>query len=303
MTRRVDDEIARAAAELDRAGIDSARADAEWLLAGILGVGRGMLLIADDLDDDVAAAYRAAVGRRARREPLQHITGVAAFGAVDLAVGPGVFVPRPETEWLLTWAIARLAEGGDGAPRIADLCSGSGALALGIGAGVPNARIYAVERSPAALMWLRRNADGTGAARARGATVDVIAADVTDPDAMSTAIAPGSLDLVVSNPPYVPTAAAVSPEVRADPAEAVFAGADGLAVIAPMAEVVAGLLRPGGAVGIEHDDTTADEVAGVLAATGAFADIRAHRDLAGRPRFVTARRDTGTPVPSGGPHG
>lgn len=294
MTRRVADEIARAVTTLTDAGVASPRADAEWLLAAVLGVDRGRLLVADDLDDDTTARYRAAVARRAAREPLQHITGTAAFGSVDLAVGPGVFVPRPETELLLQWALDRLATAVPTTPvRIADLCSGSGALAIALADAVPDADVYAVENSAAALEWLRGNATAAGTDLVdptRPAAIEVIAADVTDLEAMTAAIPPGSIDIIVSNPPYVPTATPVDPEVRADPSVAVFGGDDGLAVIAPMVPVIARLLRPGGWVGIEHDDTTADLVSALLARGGAFVDVTAHTDLAGRPRFVTARR-------------
>ncbi|GAA1481872.1 peptide chain release factor N(5)-glutamine methyltransferase [Gordonia sinesedis] len=292
MTRRVADEMAAAVTTLTDAGVASPRADAEWLLAAVLGVDRGRLLVADDLDDDTAARYRAAVARRATREPLQHITGTAAFGSVDLAVGPGVFVPRPETELLLQWALDRI-ETTAPSTRIADLCSGSGALAIALADAVPGADVYAVENSAAALEWLRRNA--ADARRADGtdpSAIEVVAADVTDLAAMTAAIPPGSIDIVVSNPPYVPVAAPVDPEVRADPSVAVFGGDDGLSVIAPMVPVIARLLRPGGWVGIEHDDTTADLVIGLLARSGTFADVTPHTDLAGRPRFVTARRHT-----------
>lgn len=280
----VSAELRRATADLAAAGIDSARADAEWLMAHVLGVDRGLLLMADDLDDTALRRYRDLIERRSRREPLQHLTGRAAFGPVDLAVGPGVFVPRPETEFLLEWACRALAR--IDAPAVADLCSGSGALALSIAAAVPGAQVAAVETDPRALRWLRRNVE----AGDLGDRVTVIAADVTDEAAVTGHIADGSLDLVVANPPYVPAAAQVSPEVAVDPAHAVFAGGDGMAVITPMAGVIATILRPGGRVGIEHDESTSRQVVEVLDATGAYDEIIAHRDLAGRPRFVTARR-------------
>ncbi|MGV9857985.1 peptide chain release factor N(5)-glutamine methyltransferase [Gordonia sp. NPDC003425] len=280
----VSAELRRATADLAAAGIDSARADAEWLMAHVLGVDRGLLLMADDLDDTALRRYRDLIERRSRREPLQHLTGRAAFGPVDLAVGPGVFVPRPETEFLLEWACRALAR--IDAPAVADLCSGSGALALSIAAAVPGARVAAVETDPRALRWLRRNVE----AGDLGDRVTVIAADATDEAAVTGHIADGSLDLVVANPPYVPAAAQVSPEVAADPAHAVFAGGDGMAVITPMAGVIATILRPGGRVGIEHDESTSRQVVEVLDATGAYDEIIAHRDLADRPRFVTARR-------------
>ncbi|AZG44757.1 peptide chain release factor N(5)-glutamine methyltransferase [Gordonia insulae] len=291
----VDVELSRATEQLAAAGIDSARSDAEWLLVALSGVDRGRLLMMDALDDAARTAYRAAVTRRAQRIPLQHIIGTAAFGPAELAVGPGVFTPRPETEFLAEWACGAAGRI-DGPASVVDLCSGSGALAIAIATMLPTARVRAVERSPVALEWLRGNVDrAAGSVRAR---VSVVAADVTDADRMRASIPTGSIDVVVANPPYVPDGAAVAPEVAHDPAEAVFAGADGMSVITPMLTVIAGMLRPGGVVGLEHDDSTSDAVVAAMSVTGAFVDVRAHRDLAGRPRFVTARRGPAGPLRS-----
>jgi release factor glutamine methyltransferase len=165
-------------------------------------------------------------------------------------------------------------------PTVVDLCSGSGALALAVADEVPGARVYAVERSAPALAWLRRNASGT--------EVAVVEGDVADP----TLLAPlhGRVDAVLSNPPYVPTATAVAPEVRADPDEAVFAGADGLAVIPDVIARAAQLLRPGGRFAMEHDDSHGEAVPARLRATGEWRDVADYRDLAGRPRYVSAVR-------------
>ncbi|WP_262365813.1 peptide chain release factor N(5)-glutamine methyltransferase [Gordonia sp. OPL2] len=281
----IDEELARARNRLHAAGIDSARSDAEWLLADVLEVDRGRLVILDDLDESARSRFRAAVDSRCARIPLQHIVGTAAFGPAELAVGPGVFTPRPETEFLAEWAVIEARD--ISAPVVVDLCSGSGALAIAIASMIPGAGVTAVERSPSALEWLSRNvADAAG----RGVTVSVLAADVTDTDGMADAFPAGTVDVVVANPPYVPEGTDVSPEVAHDPPEAVFAGADGMSVIVPMLAVVADMLRVGGVVGIEHDESTSSAVAAALAATGHFTDIRARHDLTGRPRFVTARR-------------
>ncbi|MDL9946047.1 peptide chain release factor N(5)-glutamine methyltransferase [Gordonia sp. ABSL11-1] len=282
---RVDDELAWARDRLHAAGIDSARSDAEWLLADVLGVERGRLVILDDLDPTARSRFRTAVDSRCARIPLQHIVGTAAFGPAELAVGPGVFTPRPETEFLAEWAAD--AAHGSSAPVIVDLCSGSGALAIAIASIVPGADVTAVERSPSALEWLSRN---VAAAEEHGVAVTVLPADVTDAGRMADAFPGGTVDIVVANPPYVPEGADVAPEVAHDPPEAVFAGADGMSVIVPMLTVVADMLRAGGVVGIEHDESTSPAVTTALAATGHFADIRARDDLTGRPRFVTARR-------------
>ncbi|GAB21925.1 MAG TPA: peptide chain release factor N(5)-glutamine methyltransferase [Gordonia polyisoprenivorans] len=281
MTRSVRDVIASATTVLASVGVDSPAADARWLLAHVLGVSQGRLLLVDDISDAVAKDYDDLVAARARRVPLQHLTGSASFGPVELAVGPGVFVPRPETELLYAWAL-EVAEGDS--PTIVDLCSGSGALAIALAVSLPRARVHAVERSPIAAQWLRRNVDDAGVTD----RVHVHLGDATDSAAVSAFVG-GPVDLVVSNPPYVPTGVPVSQEVQADPAEAVFGGGDGMSVITPMVGVIAEILRSGGRVGIEHDDTTSASVVAVMTGSGAFDEVQEHRDLAGRPRFVTAR--------------
>ncbi|AFR48495.1 N5-glutamine methyltransferase family protein [Gordonia sp. KTR9] len=279
------DELRAATARLADAGIDSARRDAEWLMAHVLGIDTGRLVLVDTIDDAPARAFRSAVEQRAQRIPLQHIIGTAAFGPVELAVGPGVFVPRPETEYLLEWAVGHLRVTPGTA---ADFCSGSGALAIGIAAMSPATRVVAVEADEDALVWLRRNVADT--AQTIGSRVDVVAADVTDPEQVAESIPAGTVSVLVTNPPYVPLDAAVGPEVAHDPPRAVFGGADGMSVIVPMVPVIARTLAPGGVVGIEHDDTTADSVVACLHAHGDFDEVTRHADLTGRPRFVTARR-------------
>ncbi|HEY3714458.1 MAG TPA: peptide chain release factor N(5)-glutamine methyltransferase [Jatrophihabitantaceae bacterium] len=261
---------------LTAAGVGSPRVDAELLLAHCLGVERSRLATMDDVDPVTAQAFAAAVGRRAAREPLQHIVGRAAFRYLDLAVGPGAFVPRPETE-LLVDAI-RPGLGLDEAPIVVDLCAGTGALALAIAQEVPGARVYAVERSAAALVWLRRNTAGTD--------VTVVEGDVADAGLLPDLR--GRVDAVVSNPPYVPAGTPVEPEVRSDPDEAVFAGADGLGVIPNVLARAQALLRPGGVLAVEHDDTHGEAVPALLGE--GWRDIADHHDLAGRPRYATAVR-------------
>jgi release factor glutamine methyltransferase len=224
----------------------------------------------------VPASFDELIERRMKREPLQYIVGRAAFRYLDLAVGPGVFVPRPETELLVDAVRPHLGAN----PTVVDLCSGSGALALAVADEVPGARVYAVERSAAALTWLRRNASGT--------EVTVVEGDVADPALLAGLH--GRVDAVLSNPPYVPTTTAVAPEVRADPDEAVFAGADGLAVIPDVIARATQLLRPGGRFAMEHDDTHGEAVPSLLRETGEWRDVADHRDLAGCPRYVSAVR-------------
>ncbi|TSD93901.1 peptide chain release factor N(5)-glutamine methyltransferase [Skermania sp. ID1734] len=276
--------INEASAVLAAAGITHARNDAEMLAAHLLGIERTRLALVPLIEPDVLASYRDMVARRAKRIPLQHITGVAAMGAIDVEVGPGVFVPRPETELLLAWALAFLE--GRHAPVVVDLCTGSGALALAIAHARPDATVHAVEIDPAACEWAQRN---IGMRAAMGDTPTVLhAGDVTDA-ALLTDL-DSSVDVVVSNPPYVPTNAALEPEVADhDPHWAVFAGPRGLDVIAPMTSTVARLLRPGGAAGVEHDDSNGALVAEGFVRCG-FVDVREHIDLAGKPRFVVGRR-------------
>ncbi len=269
--------ISDAAIVLATAGIDSARTDAEQLAAHVLGVDRGRLMFADP-EPRALDEFRALVGQRARRIPLQHLLGTAAFGPLTLAVGPGVFIPRPETEALLEWAqTVPVRPGG----VIVDLCSGSGALALALARYRPDARVIAVERSEEALRYARANVDGT--------TVELLHADVTDRDVLADLS--GEVDLVVANPPYIPDGAELEPEVAEhDPHSALFGGPDGMAVIEPIVELVSRLLRPGGQVGVEHDDSTSVATVELFGAAGVFTGIAARRDLAGRRRFVTAVR-------------
>ncbi|NJC64267.1 peptide chain release factor N(5)-glutamine methyltransferase [Planosporangium flavigriseum] len=270
--------IREAVVVLSAAGVASPRVDAEILTAHVLGMSRSKLPLAPALDPTQAARLRDLVDARARRVPLQHLTGVAGFHHIEVAVGPGVFVPRPETELLVEWGLS-VFEDGEG--TVVDLCSGSGAIALAVAAARPAARVYAVERDPAALEWLRRNAAGSG--------VQVVAGEVTDPGLLADL--DGAVDLVLCNPPYVPAGTPVPPEVaRFDPYPAVFSGADGLDLIRGLVPRVARLLRPGGWFGVEHDDTHGEAVPGLLRADGRFGEIADHRDLAGRPRFATAQR-------------
>lgn len=263
---------------LAEAGIDSASTDAELLAAHLAGVNRGRLAVIDEPDADFFRRYDELIGARSRRIPLQHLTGSAAFGPLELQVGPGVFIPRPETEALLEWALAqRLPE----RPVIVDLCTGSGALAIALAAHWPRARVIAVDDDATALDYARRNAEAT--------TVELVQADVTVPGLLAELT--GSVDLVVSNPPYIPAGADLEPEVADhDPAHALFGGPDGMAVITPIARLAGGWLTPGGLFAVEHDDTTSRQTVETIENTKLFTDITPRRDLAGRPRFVTACR-------------
>ncbi|MCV7411844.1 protein-(glutamine-N5) methyltransferase, release factor-specific [Mycobacterium florentinum] len=270
--------IDSAAAVLAEAGIDSARWDAEELAAHVAGAERGRLTLIESIDDEFLVRYRDMVAARSRRIPLQHLTGTAAFGPVVLHVGPGVFIPRPETEAILEWATAqRLAA----APVIVDLCTGSGALAVTLSRHWPAARVLAVDDSDTALDYARRNVEGTA--------VELVRADVTAPRLLPEL--DGRVDLVVANPPYVPDGVELDPEVaQHDPSHAVFGGPDGMTVIDAVVDLARRWLRPGGLFAVEHDDTTSSRTVELIERTGLFGDIRARHDLTGRPRFVTASR-------------
>jgi release factor glutamine methyltransferase len=274
--------IDSAAAQLAEAGIDSARYDAEELAAHLAGTERGRLTLLESPGDEFFGRYRDIVTARSQRVPLQHLTGTAAFGPVTLRVGSGVFIPRPETEAMLAWATAQPLAA---RPVIVDLCTGSGALAVALADHRPGARVIGIDDSDAALTYARRNAEGTA--------VELVRADVTE-----LVSKPGlfseldrRVDLVVANPPYVPDDHAVEAEVaQHDPPHAVFGGPDGMAVIAAVVRLAGRWLRPGGLFAVEHDDTTSSRTVELLQATGLFENIEGRRDLAGRPRFVTATR-------------
>jgi release factor glutamine methyltransferase len=272
--------LADAERTLAAAGVASPRFDAESLVAHVLGVARGRLALHPAPNPSHVEELRQLVARRAAREPLQHLLGTAVLGPVDVAVGPGVFTPRPETELLWAWGLAALK--GATSPLVVDLCTGSGALALAISAARPDAEVHAVEIDAGALAWARRNiAD-------HGDRVVLHAADVREPDLLADLT--GRVDLVVCNPPYVPEGTLVPPEVADwDPAAAVFGGPEGLDVIRAVVARACALLRPGGALAIEHDDTQADAVPALLRARPDLTDVVDHLDLNGRPRYATAR--------------
>ena len=273
-----------ATARLAAAGVASPEYDAAELLAHVLGTTRSGLALLPEVPAEVAAVYDELVERRAGREPLQHLTGSAAFRYVELSVGPGVFVPRPETELLAGWGIEqvrRVTDSGRGGrtPVVVDLCTGSGAIALAVATEVPEAEVHAVELGDAAHEWATRNLAGS--------CVDLRHGDMAE----AFHDLDGGVDVVLCNPPYIPLDAyeSVAPEVRDhDPELALFSGADGLVAMRVLEGVAARLLRESGVVGAEHADAQGEAAPAVFLSTGRWREVRDHHDLAGRPRFVTA---------------
>ena len=269
---------------LERAGVASPEYDAAELLAHVLGITRAELATKQalgeepNLTDAQSAELEALIVRREAREPLQHLTGIAGFRYVELQVGPGVFVPRPETELLAGWAIEQCRQ--HESPIVVDLCTGSGAIAKAIADEAPNAIVYAVELGVEAHAWAARNLAGTGVTLTHGDMADAL------PELR------GMVDVITCNPPYIPLEAWESVEVEArdhDPEISLFSGEDGLAAMRVLAARAAFLLRSGGVVGAEHAEAQEESAPAVFTATDLWTQVRDHRDLAGRPRFVTAQ--------------
>lgn len=275
-------EVLRAAAtRLAEAGIDSARVDAERLATHITGLDRAGLLLAREFPPAHLGAYWEAIERRAERVPLQHIIGETGFRYLTLDVRPGVFVPRPETETVAGEAIDFARALGRPA-RIVDLCTGAGGIAIAC-ASETDSEVWAVDINPDAVDLTRANATRNNAA------VDVRHGDVRDP--MLLAELAGTIDVVVSNPPYIPfDAEPIDPEVRDhDPDLALYGGgADGLEVPRAVIDRAHELLRDGGLLVIEHGDDQGAAMREAVRARGGFAQIETRQDLTNRDRMVRA---------------
>jgi release factor glutamine methyltransferase len=284
---RADQALRQAVERLAAAGVASPQWDAEQLVALVTGARRFDLPGFGDITAEQAQRLAGLVDQRAARVPLQHLTGSVGFRYLDIEVGKGVFIPRPESEVVAGLAID-LARGCGDAPLVVDLCSGSGAIPLAIANELPRARVHAVEVDPDALRWLHRNAE---ARREAGDTlIEVHHADVRG----ALPALDGTVDVVVSNPPYVAEDELdlVEPEVRDhDPWVALVAGPDGLDVIRDVVAAAERLLRPGGWVVIEHSDRQGESCPALLAARPGWVEITDHPDLTGRPRCTTARRE------------
>lgn len=282
---------------LEQAGVSSPQVDAQLLLAHTIGVERSQLLTADSLTSQQKSDFEALVARRANREPLQHLTGVAHFRHISLAVGPGVFVPRPETELLVEAAIAHLKNIPQ--PRlVADLCAGSGAIALSLALEVPGTTVYAVELSNDAVKWLTRNvAEHAAQLEAAGSQVIIHHGNAGDRDVLSEFA--GKFAAIVSNPPYIPNAMIPrDPEARDhDPAIALFSGDDGLAAARDIVLVAGEALAADGFFGMEHADVQGESMPNLLMEmTGIWSQVKDNQDYNKLPRFTTAIRTANSDV-------
>lgn len=270
-----------ATAQLEAAGIDqsSARAESRTLLAHAAGVQPGQVVLLNAVQAAVGTHFSDLVGRRATGTPVQHLTGQAHFRTIALDVGPGVFIPRPETEVMTGWALQAI--NALESPVVVELCTGSGAIAKAIATEALHARVHAVELDPTAAEFARRNLSGTG--------VDLRVGDMAD----AFSDLDGQVDVVISNPPYIPLEAweSVQEQVRDfDPHLALFSGQDGLDAMRVVVAVSARLLRAGGIVCAEHAEVQHDAVQQVFLDHGGFTTVRDHRDLTQRWRFVSAAR-------------
>ena len=281
---KLSEALALASEKLSTAGVPSPQADATWLLCHILETDRSDLLTRITFDQDLASeqleAFLVALARREKREPLQHITGKAAFRSLELSVGPGVFIPRPETEQVVQYAIDYLRQ--LPMPGVAiDLGTGSGAIAIAMAVEVPQTKVYAVELSQAAFDYAAKNIEANLAAvELRLGAMQEVVSDLV-----------GGLDVVISNPPYIPDSAIpIDPEVRNfDPELALYGGEDGLDVIRDISGIAAALLRAGGLLVLEHAESQSDAIRELLLNDG-WLSVSAFQDATMRYRTITAIR-------------
>jgi release factor glutamine methyltransferase len=271
--------LSRGSQLLASAGIDSAEVDSQLLAAHVLGISRGELQAQLFLDPEISQADELLelFQKRSERIPLQHLTGMAYFRNLTLAVGPGVFIPRPETEGVVDLAIAALPKDG----IAVDLCTGSGAIAISIATEVPNSRVYAWELNPDSETYIRKNLRGN---------VELVMGDIIDDHQLFDELA-GTVDVVISNPPYIPTWAVPKDlEVQLhDPALALYGGFDGMDIIRVVSRRALQLLKPGGFLVVEHADTQGQLVADLFQTDG-WENIQVHQDLTNRDRSVSATK-------------
>ena len=281
---KLSEALAMASEKLSTAGVPSPQADATWLLCHFLDTDRSDLLTRITFDQDLSSeqleAFLVALTRREKREPLQPLTGKAAFRSLELSVGPGVFIPRPETEQVVQYAIDYLRQ----LPRpgvAIDLGTGSGAIAIAMAVEVPQTKVYAVELSQSAFDYATKNIEANLAAvELRLGAMQEVVSDLV-----------GGVDVVISNPPYIPDSAIpIDPEVRNfDPELALYGGEDGLDVIRDISGIAAALLRAGGLLVLEHAETQSDAIRELLLNDG-WLSVSAFQDATMRYRTITAIR-------------
>lgn len=278
--------VEHAAERFRQSGIESADVDAQLLAGHLLGLSRGAvqteMIRGAELTEAQATTLTEMFGRRLQREPLQHITGFAYFRNLELRVGKGVFVPRPETEFVAQLGIDALRNSQDETPVAVDLGTGSGAIALALATEVPNAKIFAVEKSEQALPFTKQNFEAYGEQNA-----NLIQGDLANAFAELN----GTVSVVVSNPPYIPLAAVPRDiEVKLhDPDMALYGGVDGMQIMRLVSQTARRLLVPEGSLVVEHADSQGQQVCELLLADG-WNNVRSHKDLTGRDRAVTATR-------------
>ena len=293
--------VLRAAEEqLKAAGVPSPRVDAEILLCHVLDCDRTALLIRESVDDDQLEEFIQFLGFRSARVPLQHLTGLAPFRRIEAQVGPGVLIPRPETELLVDKAIAFVRDVPE--PVIVDLCSGSAAMSVSLAMEIPCSQVHALEFYEDAFNYGQANVRKYAAEIAmNGSTISLIKDDVRGCETRELKSLAGKVDVIVANPPYIPAAAIPrDPEVfQFEPHVALFGGEDGMDFIGAIVAAAEVLLKPGGLVVIEHGDNQGESgdpsVPKFLRESGLFASVSDHNDLAGRPRFTTGVRHADFP--------
>jgi len=312
----VRDLLVDAERRLTNVGVPSPNVDVAEIIAYALGTTRGRMILQDPVNSEQRVAIEQMLTRRLTRVPLQHLVGSTGFRHLDIAVGPGVFIPRPETELVAEAAIRELAEQPVASRIAVDLCTGSGAIAIALGTEVDHSRVYAVELSDDAIGWTRQNV----AAYDEQLTSLGSRVEVFQHDAMTAAEPGGPLarfvgqvSVVVTNPPYIPAGMIPrEPEVRDhEPRMALYGGDDGLDVVRGVLRTAAILLKPGGLLVVEHADVqgtdagmsgvpgvaramTADHIVAAHSHTAAGAqvwtDVADRMDFNRLPRFTICRR-------------
>jgi release factor glutamine methyltransferase len=278
----VSELLSESSSKLTEAGVISATVDAELITCFCLGISRSelslMVATNQEFPQESLDKFQVALARRVARQPLQHITGTAPFRHLELKVGPGVFTPRPETEQVVGFAMEKITN--FQSPLIVDLCSGSGAIAISSATEIPESKVFAVEKSEEAFGYLLQNAASYGFSK-----VNLRNEDLQN----SLSELDGKVDLVISNPPYIPNdAIPIDLEVQLhEPSMSLYGGVDGLDVIRQISIRAKKLLKSGGLLVLEHADSQSNAI-GKLLLAGGWLEIEARADLAGKERMISA---------------